>query len=136
MYKAKLWDEDKWDIHSGSYGHSKYGNAFSEDNKADSKYHEQKYGSKEKGSGSDYVSNQKRDEENKEKDSPFEELEEKPKDDKELKEEDIPFKAAKQIFNESSRESRKQEGRKSVKTIEEAIKKAIEDEKKVIVMDS
>ncbi len=131
MYKAKLWDEDKWDIHSSSYSHSG-GSAFSDDKK----YHEQKYGSKEKNSGSDYMRKEDRaEDENKEKDAIAEELEEK-KDQSDLKEEDIPFKAAKQIFNENQQEPKKLDNKKNLKTIEEAIKKAIEDEKKVVVMDN
>lgn len=73
--------------------------------------------------------------ENKEKDAIAEELEEK-KDQSDLKEEDIPFKAAKQIFNENQQEPKKLDNKKNLKTIEEAIKKAIEDEKKVVVMDN
>ena len=64
----------------------------------------------------------------------FEDLEEEKKE-KELKEEDIQFKAAKQVFSEAQREVR-QEKRKDLNTIEDAIKKAIEGEKSVIIMDS
>ena len=54
MYKAKLWDEDKWNIHEG-YKSSKYGSLPLSDKKDDkAAYHEQKYGS-EKGASSDYM---------------------------------------------------------------------------------
>lgn len=119
MYKAKLWDEDKWNIHSQSYGSSKYTNLFSEDKKDEKKYHEQKYGAKEK------------DEEKKEA---FDTLEEEKKESEEIKEDEIPFKAAKQVFEESKHEPKK--SRKDINSIEEAIKKAIEEEKKVVVMDN
>src|SRR3989344_2545825 len=98
MYKAKLWDEDKWNIHEG-YKSSKYGTAIPLDKKEDKAYHEQKYGS-EKGISSDYMKKEdaKEKEENK-KDALFEEEEEK-KGKEEIKEDEIPFKAAKQIFSE------------------------------------
>jgi hypothetical protein len=128
MYKAKLWDEDKWDIHSNSYG-SKHN--FTEDKK----YNEQKYGSKEKGIGSDYMRREE-DKDKEEKTGILEDLEEEKKEveEKEIKEEDIPLKAAKEIFSESKHEP-KIEQKKDIKTIEDAIKKAIEEERKVIVMD-
>lgn len=53
----------------------------------------------------------------------------------EVKEDEIPFEAAKQIFDEKRHEAKTIEKKKDVKTIEEAIKKAIEEEKKVIVID-
>jgi len=55
-------------------------------------------------------------------------------DKKELKEEDIPFKAANQVFSEN-KEKPKAEKKKDLSSIDDAIKKAIEQEKKVIVMD-
>ena len=71
------------------------------------------------------------------KPSHFDELVEDEKKEKgEMKEDEITFKAAKQIFNEARFESGKPEPKKEIKTIEEAIKSAIEDEKKVIVMDN
>lgn len=138
MYKIKLWDEDKWNIHSSSYNSSKYGNLTSEDKKEDKKYHEQKYGSKEKDVSSDYM----RKEDAKEKDDKdktpeiFDNLEEGKNKNQEIKEDEIPIKAAKQVFNESRYEAKKAEEKKDVKTIEDAIKKAIEEEKKVIILDN
>ena len=130
MYKMKLWDEDKWNIHSSGYHSSKSGGS------DDKKYHEKKYGSKEKEDSSDYM----RREEGKEKDEEkretiFENLEEAKPEKEEMKEDEIPFKAAKQIFNESRLEAKKADKKKDIHSIEEAIKKAIEDEKKVVVMD-
>ena len=149
MYKAKLWDEDKWNIHSGSYSSSKYVSSASDSRKEDKKYNEQKYGAKEKGAGSDYLKKEEREEKEKNKGdaSEFDELTRKPshfdelveeekKEKGEVKEDEITFKAAKQIFSEAKFESGKPEPKKETKTIEEAIKSAIEDEKKVIVMDN
>jgi len=140
MYKAKLWDEDKWDIHSKSYSSSKYSSSISaEDKKEDKKYHEQKYGQKEENSGSDYMRKDDKKKEDKEKNpSPFDELVEegKKEDWQKTENEEIPLRAAKQIFSEAKFEAGKQEQKKDEKTIDDAIKKAIEDEKRVIIMDS
>ena len=130
MYKAKLSEEDKWNIHSSSYHSSKYANDLINDKKDDKKYHEQKYGSKEKNASSDYIKK----EESKNQ-GIFEDLEEEKKE-QEMKEDDIAFKAARQVFNESKYETKQPQEKKDVKTIEDAIKKAIEDEKKVIIMDN
>ena len=136
MYKAKLWDEDKWNIHSDSYGSSKYENIFSDDRKSDTKYHEQKYGAKEKDVSSDYIRKDEQEEEENKTKNPFDDSEEEEKKKKELKEEEIPFKAAEQVFSEEQRETKKTDKRKNINTIEDAIKNAIEEEKNVIIMDS
>lgn len=135
MYKAKLWDEDKWNIHEG-YKSSKYGALLPSDKKEDKAgYHEQKYGS-EKGSSSDYMRKEDaKEKEESKKDMLFEELEEEKKGKEEVNEEEIPFKAAKQIFAEHKNEAKKAPDKKDKNTIEDAIKKAIEEEKKVIMMD-
>lgn len=132
MYRIKLWDEDKWNIHSGSYGSSKY--AASSDDK---KYNEQKYGSREKNVSSDYIrKEEQKDKEGKEKDhSIFGEIEEKKKEQK-IEDDEIPLKAAKELFNEKRFDAKKPEQKKDAKTIEDAIKKAIEEEKKVIIMNN
>ena len=137
MYKVKLWDEDKWNIHSSSYNTSKYSNTFSDVKKDDKKYNEQKYGQKEKDASSDYIRKQdEKEKEDKGKASIFEDLEEGKKEKPEMNEEEIPFKAAKQVFNESKYETKKTEKRDNISTIEDAIKNAIEGEKKVIIMDN
>ena len=137
MYKAKLWDEDKWDIHSKNYGSSVSGDILSGDKKDSIKYHEQKYGSNEKESSSDYM--RKHEENEKEEDKStgvFAELEEEKKEEAQLNEDEIPFRAASQVFSEN-REKLKSYPKKDAKsTIEDAIKGAIEEEKKVIVMDN
>ena len=136
MYKAKLWDEDKWNIHSSSYNSSKY-SAPSDGKKDDKKYNEQKYGQKEGDISSDYIKKQDgKEKDDKDKTNIFEDFEEGKKDKLEIDEEDIPFKAAKQVFNEKKYGAKKAEKRKDVSTIEDAIKKAIEEEKKVIIMDN
>lgn len=122
MYKAKLWDEDKWNIHSSSYASSKYGNIFSDGKKDDKKYHEQKYGTREK--------------DKKDENTIFSDIEEDKKEEQDIKEDEIPFKAAKQLFSENNYENKKSEQKQDIKTIEDAIKKAIEEEKKVVIMDN
>lgn len=136
MYKVKLWGEDKWNIHSGSYGSSKYA-ASSDDKKDDKKYNEQKYGSREKNVSSEYMKKEEqKDKEGKEKDHRiFGEIEEEKKEQK-IEDDEIPLKAAKELFNEKRFDPKKPEQKKDVKTIEDAIKKAIEEEKKVIIMNN
>lgn len=135
MYKIKLWDEDKWDMHSSSYNPSKYGNLATTD-KGEKAYHEQKYGSEGGGIVSDYIKKDElKEKEGNEKNPILDEAEEQKKE-QNISEEEIPFKAAKQVFDEKKYESKKAEIKKDAKTIEDAIKKAIEEEKKVIIMDS
>ena len=131
MYRAKLWDEDKWNIHSSSYNSSKDA-AFSDEKK----YNEQKYGLKEKNVSSDYMrGDEQKDKEDKDRDAIFGSMEE--KDEKqEIKEDDMQFKAAKQIFDKNEFGSKKIKQKKEINTIEDAIKKAIEEEKKLIIMDN
>ena len=130
MYKAKLWDGDKWNIHSDSYGPSK-----NEGISAGNKYHEQKYGSKDKDISSDYMKKEERDEKEENKGKDFFEDSGEEKKEQGINEEGIPFKAAKQIFDEGRHEPKKIERQKDDKTIEDAIKKAIEGEKRLIIMD-
>lgn len=134
MYRIKLWDEDKWNIHSSSYNSSKYGSNSSNGKNDDKNYHEQKYGSKGKNVSSDYMKREdaKEKEENK---IPglFENLEDEKKE-QDIKEDEIPFKAAKQVFDEKSQNEQIGE-EKNIKTIEDAIKKAIEEEKELIIID-
>ena len=129
MYKAKLWDEDKWNIHSGSYNSSK--DILLSDDK---KYDKQEYGLKEKGVSSDYMRREElKERDDKEKEMLFGESEE-INEKQEIEEDEIQFRAAKQIFNAKGFGSKKIKQKKETSTIEDAIKKAIEEEKKVIVM--
>ena len=84
---------------------------------------------------SDYVRNKENKKDDEKKDSLFEEAEDK-KDEK-LADEDLPFRAAKQVFNENRKEQQEhqKEHKKNLSSIEEAIKKAVEDEKKTIMLD-
>ena len=131
MYKAKNWDEDKWDTHSSGYHSSKYDSSLI--SKDDSKYHEHKYGSDDKGIGSDYLRKTEEKQSEEKKDLFFED--DANNKEQAIKDEDIQFKAAKQVFEEHKNDSGKDEPNKDLKSIEDAIKKAIEDEKKVIIMD-
>ena len=133
MYKAKLWDEDKWNIHSSSYNSSRYESTFLEHKKEDKKYHEQKYGSSEKSLSSDYMrKEEQRDKEENKAEGIFENLEEEKNEKHNIEEDEIQFKAVKQIFNEGRYEAKKIETNKDISSIEDAIKKAIEEEKKII----
>ena len=133
MYKIKLWDEDKWNIHSGSYNSSKYSGASHDEKKDDGKYHGQKYGQKDKNASSDYMKREDTKEKEENKAEIFDELEE--KKGQEIKEDEIPFKATKQVFNGGKYEAKKAGSKKEIKTIEDAIKKAIEEEKKGVIVD-
>ncbi|MBI1935373.1 hypothetical protein HYS31_02945 [Candidatus Woesearchaeota archaeon] len=137
MYHAKLWDEDKLNIHSSSnYGSQKYGNIFSEGKKDDAKYNEQKYGQKEGNLSSDYLKKEEgKEKEEEKKEDFFSSLEEEKKEEKH--DEELTFKAARQIFSENRHEeAKKPEKKKDISTIDDAIQKAIKSEKEVIMMDS
>lgn len=131
MYHSKLWEEERRSSFSG-YKSSGYK---SHPAKTDSgKYHWQKYGSK----GSKYSSDYIRNEENKQKQnkrnkasSGQEKIEKQG-----MTEDELPFMAAEQLFNESKNEQRNEVKKKDIKTIEDAINNAIEDEKKIVVMDN
>ena len=126
MYHAKIWDEDKLNIHSKSYGSSKYGNIFAEgmDKHEDKRYNEQKYGSKENNASSDYMRKQDEKEKDEKKQDVFDELEVE-KNEKEIKEEELPFRAAKQMFSEKQHEAIKFRQKKDINSIEDAIKKLL-----------
>ncbi len=134
MYHAKIWDEDKWNIHSKSYSSAKYSASSSAD-KDMRLYHEQKYGSQEKNSSSDY--HKKEETLEKEKRADAEDLkafEQKKEPDE--KEEEIVVKAAKQLFSEKKFNSKNKAVKAEFSTIDDAINRAISQEKKVIIMDS
>ena len=124
MYQPKPWEQGEQ--HAG-YGILMGG-------KKDKKYHHQDKYDSEKGPGSEYNSNKGSKEKDEKKESLFEEEEQKKNE--EIKEEDIPFRAAKQVFAETMKEQQtKDHKKKNLSSIDEAIKKAIEDEKKIIMMD-
>ena len=127
MYRSKIWDDDKWNIHSNSYGSSKYSNS-EQKNKNDQKYEEQRYGPRKKSLSSDST---KKEYEREKGAKPDVLKGDKGAQNDSLNEAEIPLRAAKEIFNENAAE-KKPEIKKDTKSIEEAIKKAIEDEKKVI----
>ena len=122
MYQPKPWEQND---HAGYGSHS---------SAKEKKYHkEERYGSGNP--GSEYMKTPDSGDKDDKKESIFEDTEELKKDE-ELKEEDIIFKAAKQVFAETQEQRRdKGQKKKSLDSIEEAVKKAIEDEKKVIMMD-
>lgn len=117
MYQSKSWDDD---THSGGYkSSSKYSSNSPEGKK--SIYGQHKNSSEKK--NSEYSSQKN-----------MRQMPQKPSQKDTVREEEIPLIAAQQIFNESQNEA-KISSKKETKTIEEAIKKAIEDEKNVFVMD-
>lgn len=127
-YNAKPWE-------TRNKEHVKYGSGSKE---GGSSYHKQdsQYGAAGE-PGSEYMRGKEaKEKEEKEKDPLFENVDEKKKDEQ-LKEEDIPFRAAKQVFSQNMQEQKKdhEKKKKSLSSIEEAIKKAVEEEKKVIMMD-
>ena len=77
-----------------------------------------------------------KEEEEKEKSTNFAEDADEEKREQKIDEDEMPFRAAKQLFNEKKFETKREGPKQDVKTIEDSIKKAIEEEKKVIVMDS
>lgn len=133
MYKTKLWDEDKWDIHSSSYSSAKYGGAgraFSDKNKNETGiYHEQKYGAGG-GISSDYIRNDANKEREEKAADILEHFEEKKEiQAKEGQREETPkLKASNQLPNEAKDVK---EHQPAFSSIEDAIKKAIEVEKKM-----
>ena len=132
MYTSKLWDEDKWNIHSSSYSSQKYGSAISE-KKESSEYHHKSYGLKD--SNSDYFRKQNEDNLSKKQKEQTEESEEETAQD--IKEEDIHFRAARQIFNKESipqKNSTKREFYSIEDAVKQAISKAIKEEKELIVV--
>jgi hypothetical protein len=138
MYKSNLWEEDKGSVVK-NYGSSSYDSG--EGGAKDIKYHESdsaKYGSGDV--SSDYRKNEESDEKRDEekKDIFGEEEEENKKEDK-ITDEEIPFRAAKQVFAEAKMHEmikEKKTRKKDKNSIEDAIKKAIDQEKKVIIMDN
>ena len=135
MYRTKIWDEDKWDIHFGSYNSSRYGNSFM-GKKDEKKYHEQKYGAQEKDVSSDYARKEGREMEDKERKLHiFDDLKAENNQKQESTDEELPFKAAKLLFEKERRNERQATRKKDISTIEDAIKKAIEEEKKIIIVN-
>ena len=122
MYKSKLWDEDKWNIHSSGYSSSKYESGFSDKKSEEGKYH-----------SSDYM---RMDEHKEKEDGKAQDVSDdaEEKKEKELKEEQNLFKPKSPAHNEPENEKKQQ--KPAFSSIEDAIKKAIEGEKKIIMMDN
>ena len=146
MYKRhNVWDEDKWDIHHKSdtkYAGGSAGYAGHAHGDNPSEYHKgENYNSGNPGEKlkDDYRSAHKKDDDKdkeKEKDTITDRLEEEEKKEKRKHEDDDAFQSIKKDFNPAMHlpeEAKKDE--KHHKTIEEAISKAIKEEKKVIFMD-
>ena len=106
------------------------------DKKDEVKYHEQKYGTAEKEVSPHYSRKEETREKDKDKNNNvFEDLEEGKKGKLDIPEDELPVKAARQLFNETRLQKNDPKQDAETKTIEDAIKKAIEEEKQVIIMD-
>ena len=147
MYKRhSIWDEDKWDIHhksetkyagsgSGYAGHGKH-------ESTDYHKNEAAYGSKTgENLKDDYRSNKAEDDKDKdkekEKDTITEKIEEEEKKKEQRKEEDDDFfhTMKKSVNMPMPQIEEKTEGKKQHSSIEDAITKAIKEEKKTIFID-
>jgi len=144
------WDEDKWDIHSSGY-HNK--DSSGESGSGPGYKSEQEYGANKdeayNSASDDYRKNEdENDDEEKEdedeepsiEDSLENEEEEKEKEkekEKEMKDEDVIKMAAKQISEENQQEPKQINApkKKERKSIDEAITKAIKEEKDTIIID-
>lgn len=117
LYKTNLWDDGKWNPHPNSYSSSKYGGN----------------PSSEKSAASDYM----RKGDNKSKDASFPIFSPEAEEEKKgyMQKEDETIKAPKTASG-IRHETKGKESKKDVKTIDDAIKKAIEDEKKAIVINN
>ncbi len=142
MYKGN-WEQNKWNIHSsgyqsnGSYSPGEKEDAF--DYKLNEKYNSEK--NKDE-IGKDYQRKQEEKEkkEEEEKEDPLAEAIEqeiKPKYDKDNEIDDVAIqkKAADEIAHEIKLQPEKQKRKKNVRSIEEAINKAIKENKEIIVLD-
>lgn len=146
MYKRhSIWDEDKWDIHksehkyaggsgSGYAGHGKH-------ESTDYHKNEAAYGSKTGDIKDDYRSNKAEDDKDKdkdkEKDTIADRIEEEEKKKEQHKEEDDDFfhTMKKNTNIPPPQPEEKTEGKKQHSSIEDAITKAIKEEKKTIFID-
>ncbi len=126
MYTSN-WNTEKLD-HSYAASNSNAG-----DFKSDFKYNESRYGSDDKSSSQDYS---RKDEESKmdgKKSGLEESFSEQKKDD--IQDDEIPFHAARQVFSGQKFEQ-KIARKHSKKSIEDAIRKAIEEERNVVIADN
>ncbi|MBS3132021.1 hypothetical protein J4212_06310 [Candidatus Woesearchaeota archaeon] len=142
MYKPNIWDEDKWNIHSSGYG--------KHDSPSDKAgYHEGGHYSHEKdkdkyGANDLYSKNEKKDEDEKKKeddeetidDAVKEEDKKKEEEKKQQEEEDVFKLASKQLTPAMQLEGSKPEKKaRKNKSIEEAISKAVKQEKETVILD-
>ena len=142
----KIWDEDKLDAirSNDSYSSSsKYGSISHSAEDKPLGYNESKYASEKGGAGSVYNSNKgNADEETKQKKAEEEGtlsslVSNESKKEEKAREDNIVVKAANQVFAESKNDTKtvsEDKKKESKKSIEEAINKAIKEEKEVIVL--
>ena len=142
----KIWDEDKLDIIRKNDSYSSSSKYDSISHSAEDKplgYNESKYGSEKEGAGSVYNSNKgNSDGESKQKKAEEEGtlsslVSNESKKEEKAREDNIVVKAANQVFAESKNDTKtvsEDKKKESKKSIEEAINKAIKEEKEVIVL--
>ena len=140
--RKDMLDEDKWNIHSSSYRQEKYGSGKGKDESE--KYKHEQYGKKEEKEGykasEDYRKKEdeekKAEEENKE--PSIEDAVKEKEQKKNIEEEQEVFKiAAEQVKHEFQQDNKKyaQKKGKNNKSIEDAVNKAIKEERETIVID-
>src|SRR3989338_8355947 len=130
-YQRKdMLDEDKWNIHSSGYRQEKYGSGKGESSEKHKHEHYRAKKEKEDYSAADDY-RKKEDEEKKEEEDKGPSIEDT------VKEEHEVFKiAAKQVAQEFQKEGEKvKTKRKDNKSIEDAINKAVKEEKETIIVD-
>lgn len=137
MYHRDNWDTDKLDIHSNKYAGHDTGSS-----EKDKDYHKNiEYGAKDEDKIKDgYNSHKNEDDDKKKKDDENKknivDTVEQDKKYEKKKEEDNEFKSISQNLQQEHHEGKKQtKKKKEHKSIEEAIGKAIKDEKDVVFMD-
>ena len=141
--RRSVWeDEDKWDIHKTDSGYSKGGGYKATDKEGEQVYkNKEQYGANKEDEDikGDYVRKGEKEEKKDEKKDELSETveqEEKYKDNKETDDEQVKIMAAEEISGEIKNQPKKAEKKKNAKTIEDAINKAVEEEKKVRILDN
>src|SRR3989338_3910341 len=134
-YQRKdMLDEDKWNIHSSGYRQEKYGSGKGESSE---KYKHEHYGAKKEKEDYSAADDYRKKKEEEDKGPSIEDTVKEDKQKKDAEEEHEVFKiAAKQVAQEFQKEGEKvKTKRKDNKSIEDAINKAVKEEKETIIVD-
>lgn len=142
MYKRSIWNEEDWDIHRSGYSHKSHGST----SESISKYKNEHYHGKKDKEGiynpnEDYKKSEEEEKKNKEEDvkeTIANKVEQEEKYRKNEEDEGNVFTlAAKELSQDHLNAGQKSipSKKKHLKTIEDAINKAVKEEKEVIIMD-